>query len=119
MTARRLQKLTAGGIWRLDDLLLGIYEREARLFTRLLKMGLRHGLVALHSLYLFAQQIGNLAVHLIHTRQEWFNHLKRAAASPLRHRSAAQPPSNDDDATAQPLDGEVLPPTADGEKRRA
>ena len=119
MTARRLQKLTAGGIWRLDDLFLGIYEREARLFARLSKMGLRYGSVALQRLSSFAQQIGSLALHLIHTLQVWLNHLMRAAASPLRHRSAAQTPSNDDDATQQLLDGEVLAPTADGEKRRA
>ena len=105
MTARRLQHLTAGGIWRLDDLLLGIYEKEARLFARSSRLAALAGMYALQRTRAYSWRSGGI-----------FNRLTR-----LRNRvqtwRARPTPINDDEA--EPLSGEILPPEHTAYKRRA
>ena len=99
MTARRLQTLTAGGIWRLDDLLLGIYEKETRLLARGSKTAARRG------------------VHMIRLMRAWLTDVKIRAEEWRRHSPNSDKPINDDEAA--PLSGEVLPPEQSAYKRRA
>ena len=105
MTARRLQHLTAGGIWRLDDLLLGIYEKEARLFARSSRLAALAGMSALQRTRAYSGRSSGI-----------FNRLTR-----LRNRvqtwRARPTPIIDDEAKA--LSGEVLPPEHTAYKRRA
>jgi CPA2 family monovalent cation:H+ antiporter-2 len=99
MTARRLQTLTAGGIWRLDDLLLGIYEKETRLLARGSKAAARRG------------------VHMILLMKTWLAGMKSRAEEWRRRGANNDKPINDDEAA--PLSGEVLPPERTAYKRRA
>ncbi len=101
MTARRLQHLTSGGIWRLDDLLLGIYEKEARLFARGSRLATHAGLSRLR-----------LIAALTRRAAEW------------RRRAPERPtPINDDEAAphsdTEVLDGEILAPEPSAYRRRA
>jgi CPA2 family monovalent cation:H+ antiporter-2 len=109
MTARRLQHLTAGGIWRLDDLLLGIYEKEARLFARGSISAARRSFDALHQLRARSWRTGELTTRLAAAKA-------RAAAWRTR-RQTGPAPINDDEVG--PLQGEVLPPKRNAYKRRA
>ncbi|MEE8172053.1 MAG: hypothetical protein V3T62_03905, partial [Alphaproteobacteria bacterium] len=109
MTARRLQHLTAGGIWRLDDLLLGIYQTEARLVAEGSKFAARGRVSALHQMRAISWRAGDTTAWL--TR--WMNRAGELRA----HGRARAKPINDDEAA--PLDGEVLPPERAAYKRRA
>lgn len=109
MTARRLQLLTAGGIWRLDDLLLGIYEKEARIFARGSKLALESGVSALHLMRAIPWHARNLEALLKSLTN-------RAGIWRARGQPRAMP-INDDEAA--PLRGEVLPPERSEYKRRA
>ena len=95
MTARRLQHLTAGGIWRLDDLLLGIYEKEARLVAEGSKFAARGSVLALHQMRAISWRAGDTTAWL--TR--WMN---RAGELRARGRARAKPINDDEGA---PLDG--------------
>ena len=105
MTARRLQHLTAGGIWRLDDLLLGIYEKEARLFTRGSRLAALSGMSAFQRMRAYSWRSGGISARLTRLRNRV--HTWRARPTPI----------NDDEAA--PLSGEVLPPEHTTYKRRA
>ena len=109
MTARRLQKLTAGGIWRLDDLLLGIYEKEARFFARGSKLVARRSVHSFRVMHDMSWRVGS--------PKAWLTGLKDRAQQWRRPSSNNESPINDDEAAA--LDGEVLPPQRTAYKRRA
>ena len=100
MTARRMQQLTAGGIWRLDDLLFALYEQEARLVLR----GAKH--TAQGTCAAFWQ----LRDHIAELSQR---------AKEIRARRQARSAAINDDEDMTPLKGEVLPPEQNEFKRRA
>tara|TARA_Y100000588_G_scaffold106841_2_gene116884 strand:+ start:304 stop:1731 length:1428 start_codon:yes stop_codon:yes gene_type:complete len=100
MTARRMRQLTAGGIWRLDDLLFAIYEQEARLILRGAKRGARDSSAVF-------QQFRNHIAELSHRMSE------------IRARRQVQSAATNDDENMTPLKGEVLPPERHEFKRRA
>jgi len=105
MTARRLQRLTAGGIWRLDDLLLGIYGKEARLVVRSSRLAAMASISALKRTRAESWRSGGIVNRLTRLR----NRLQTWRARPT--------PINDDES--EPLSGEVLPPEHSDHKRRA
>ena len=105
MTARRLQRLTAGGIWRLDDLLLGIYGKEARLVVRSSRLAAMASISALKRTRAGSWRSGGIVNRLTRLR----NRLQTWRARPT--------PINDDES--EPLSGEVLPPEHSDHKRRA
>jgi len=100
MTARRLQQLTAGGIWRLDDLLFAIYEQEVRLILRGGYRAVRGSSTAFRQL------------------QRHFAELCRRADELRTHRQVRRGAINDDQDVT-PIAGEVLPPDRGEFKRRA
>ena len=100
MTARRMRQLTAGGIWRLDDLLFAIYEQEARLILRGAKRGARDSSAVF-------QKFRNHIAELSHRMSE------------IRARRQVQSAATNDDENMTPLKGEVLPPERHEFKRRA
>ncbi len=100
MTARRMQQLTAGGIWRLDDLLFAIYEQEARLILRGVKRALRE----------FGRGARHVRGHLAELARR---------ADEIRARRQVRPAAIDDDEDVPVRSGEVLPPERSEFKRRA
>ncbi len=109
MTARRLQQLTAGGIWRLDELLLGIYEKETRLLARGSKIAARRSVHSARLIRSIAERTGKL--------KTWLGGFRERAEDWRRQSPSNKKPINDDEAA--PLSGEVLPPERAAYKRRA
>ena len=101
--------MTAGGIWRLDDLLLGIYEKEARFFARGSKLAARRSVHSFRVMHDMSWRVGS--------PKAWLTGLKDRAQQWRRPSSNNESPINDDEAAA--LDGEVLPPQRTAYKRRA
>jgi CPA2 family monovalent cation:H+ antiporter-2 len=88
MTARRMQQLTAGGIWRLDDLLFAIYEQEVRLLLRSARRTGQGGSAFLRRLRAISHKAREIRAR----------------------RETAHAAINDDDATTATVAAEVLPP---------